>query len=92
MSNAYDKSSANQPPTIAEAEAFIKNAEAKLLALSVNASRADWVKATYITDDTEILAAQADERAIAAQVELAKQATRFDACHCPPAWLARCCF
>ena len=88
MSNAYDKSSANQPPTIAEAEAFIKNAEAKLLALSVNASRADWVKATYITDDTEILAAQADERAIAAQVELAKQATRFDGLPLP-AGLAR---
>src|SRR5208283_882763 len=65
-------------PTVAEAEAFIKSAEAKLLELSVNASRADWVKATYITDDTEILAAQADERAIAAQVEFAKQAARFD--------------
>ena len=76
MSNADEKSM--QPPTVAEAEAFIKNAEAKLLELSVNASRADWVKATYITDDTEILAAQADERAIAAQVEFAKQATRFD--------------
>ena len=78
MSNADQKLSPQQRPTVAEAEAFIKNAEAKLLELSVNASRADWVKATYITDDTEILAAQADERAIAAQVELAKQATRFD--------------
>jgi len=57
---------------------FRKNAEAKRLALSVTASRADWVKATYITDDTEILAVQADERAIAAQVERAKQATGFD--------------
>ena len=83
MSNAEENSSANQPPTVAEAEAFIKNAEAKLLELSVNASRADWVKATYITDDTEILAAQADERAIAAQVEFAKQATRFDGLKLP---------
>ena len=83
MSNADEKSSAKQPPTVAEAEAFIKNAEAKLLELSVNASRADWVKATYITDDTEILAAQADERAIAAQVEFAKQATRFDGLKLP---------
>jgi len=81
MSNADDKS--KQPPTVAEAEAFLKSAEAKLLELSVNASRADWVKATYITDDTEILAAQADERAIAAQVEFAKQATRFDHLHLP---------
>jgi len=81
MSNAEEKS---LPPTVQEAEAFIKNGEAKLLELSVNASRADWVKATYITDDTEILAAQADERAIAAQVDLAKQATRFDGLELPP--------
>src|SRR5271157_3871380 len=83
MSSADQKSSAQQPPTVAEAEAFIKNAEAKLLELSVNASRADWVKSTYITDDTEILAAQAAERAIAAQVEFAKQATRFDGLKLP---------
>ncbi|HMD83171.1 MAG TPA: M2 family metallopeptidase [Terriglobia bacterium] len=83
MSNADEKSSVKQPPTVAEAEAFIKNAEAKLLELSVNAARADWVKATYITDDTEALAAQADERAIAAQVEFAKQVTSFDGLKLP---------
>ena len=88
MSNANDKLSGKQPPTVAEAEAFLKNAEAKLLQLSITAARADWVKATYITDDTEILAAQADERAIAAQVQFAKQATRFDGLKLP-AGLAR---
>ena len=40
--------------------------------------RADWVKSTYITDDTEAVAAKLDERAIAATVDFAKQATRFD--------------
>jgi len=75
---ADQEPSAKKPPTLQEAEAFIKNAEAKLLELNVLSSRADWVKSTYITDDTEILAAHADERSIAAQVELAKQATRFD--------------
>ena len=40
--------------------------------------RADWVKSTYITDDTEVLAAQANEKAISAGVAYAKQATRFD--------------
>ena len=84
MSNADERSSGKQPPTVAEAEAFIKNAEARLLELGMNASRADWVKATYITEDTEILAAQADERAIAAQVEFAKQSTRFDGLKLPP--------
>jgi peptidyl-dipeptidase A len=78
MSNIEPMISAQQAPTVAEAEAFIKNAEARMLELNTTASRADWVKATYITDDTEFLAAQADESAIAAQVEFAKQATRFD--------------
>ena len=41
-------------------------------------SRADWIKSTYITDDTEAVAAKLDERAIDATVEYAKQATRFD--------------
>ena len=81
MSNAEPKSN---PPTVAEAEAFIKNVEAKLLELSVTAARADWVKATYITEDTKILRAQADEKAIAAQVEFSKQATRFDGLKMPP--------
>jgi peptidyl-dipeptidase A len=61
-----------------EAKKFIESAEARLLEVNVEASRADWVKATYITEDTEMLAAKADERAINATVELAKQATRFD--------------
>ena len=81
MSQAEERP--KQPATTAEAEEFMKNAEARLLELSVNAARADWVKATYITDDTEILAAQADERAIAAQVQFAKQATRFDGLSLP---------
>jgi peptidyl-dipeptidase A len=65
-------------PTVAEARKFIENAENKLLSLAVESNRADWVRSTYITYDTEILAAKADEKSIAATMELAKQATRFD--------------
>ena len=67
-----------QAPTAAEAKAFVDAAEAKLLELAVEASHAGWVQSTYITDDTEILAAKANERAINAGVEYAKQAVRFD--------------
>ena len=67
-----------RPPTVEEAKKFIEDAETKLLDVNVEASRADWVKATYITEDTEALSAKADERAINATVELAKQSTRFD--------------
>src|ERR1019366_528613 len=69
---------AEEPPTVAEAEAFMRNAEKRLLQLSVEAGRADWVKLNFITEDTELLAAKADERAINAAVGLAKQAVRFD--------------
>jgi peptidyl-dipeptidase A len=69
---------ADRKATPEEARKFIDDAEQKLLALGIDAGRADWLKATYITDDSEILSAMLDERAIAATVAYAKQATRFD--------------
>jgi peptidyl-dipeptidase A len=71
-------------PTAAEAKAFIKNAERTLLDLSTETSRAQWVQSTYITEDTEILAALASERSIRAAVEFAKAAVRFDKLVLPP--------
>ena len=65
-------------PTPEEARKFIDDVEQKLLVLGVDSARADWVKDTYITDDTETLSAKLDERAIAATVDYAKQSTRFD--------------
>jgi len=61
-----------------EARKFIRDAEEKLILLNVDSARADWIKSTYITDDTETIAAKFDEKAIAATVVYAKQATRFD--------------
>jgi peptidyl-dipeptidase A len=71
------------PPTAAEAQAFLEEAEAKLLALAVDESRTGWVQSTYITDDTEVLHAQANERLIAATAEDAKRAARFDGLKLP---------
>ncbi len=76
--------SCNTRGTASNAKAFIDDTEKKLLTLSVDSSRADWVRSTFITNDTEILAAKADERAIAATVQLAKDATRFDREHLEP--------
>ena len=72
------KKSVATPPTAAEAEKFIAEVETKLFALSTDASRAGWVQSTYITDDTEILAAQASERLISATARWAKEAARFE--------------
>src|SRR5215471_3512607 len=69
---------ADHKPTAADAKKFIDDAEQKLMALGIESSRADWVRSTYITDDTETLAAKLDERAITATVDYAKQSTRFD--------------
>ena len=66
------------PPTVAEAEQFIRDAEIQLNDLTVKASRAAWVQANFITDDTEQMAADANEALIGATTELAKQATRYD--------------
>jgi peptidyl-dipeptidase A len=71
------------PPTVDEARRFVEDAEARLLDLDVRTARADWVHNTHITDDTEVLAAQANERLVAAKVELAKAATRFDGLKLP---------
>ena len=65
-------------PTGAEAKAFADDAERQLLKLWIDQGRADWVKSTFITDDTEILAAQAADRAISAAVRYAKDSARFD--------------
>jgi peptidyl-dipeptidase A len=61
----------------ATAADFLKEAEARLLELSIESSRADWVQATYITDDTTALANRASARLLASTLELAKRAARF---------------
>jgi len=65
-------------PTAADAKKFMDDAEQRLLVLNVDQARADWIKSTYITDDTEAVAAILDEKAINANVQYAKDATRFD--------------
>ena len=70
--------------TVAEAEKFIADAEKKLYALAVKSSRADWVRNTYITDDTETIGAEASNDLIAATTELAEQSRRFDGLELPP--------
>ncbi len=71
-------------PTVEEARQFTDAAEARLLDLWIKAGRAQWVQDTFITDDTEILAAQADQNVKAATSELAEQARRFEALDLAP--------
>lgn len=57
---------------------FLEGAESELLALSNAQGQAAWVQATYITPDTEALAAAATEKQLAAAARLAKEAAKFD--------------
>jgi peptidyl-dipeptidase A len=72
-----------QPPTADDARRFLQQVEADLSARAMEAERCDWVKNTYITEDTETLAAAAYQRYIEAAVRYAKEATRFDAVEVP---------
>jgi peptidyl-dipeptidase A len=69
----------SEPPLDAS---VLDRAEEQLLDLSIETSRADWVHATYITEDTQSLAAKANARLIARTVEWARQAMQV-----PPATL-----
>src|SRR5215813_10239096 len=75
---------AGSAPTVAQAEAFMKKAEAQLEDLGIRSSRANWVQENFITDDTETLAAQANEKLTAAVTQLALDARRFDGLKMPP--------
>src|SRR5437660_553807 len=74
----------SHPPTVAEAEAFMKKAEARLAELSVKVNQANWVHDNFITDDTEALAAAANDEITAVTTELVEQAKPFDGLQLPP--------
>src|SRR5580700_4272208 len=70
-------------PTVADAKAFMDRAEAELLKITVLGQRAGWVQETYITDDTELLAASENERVIKRTTELIEEGKRFESLKLP---------
>jgi peptidyl-dipeptidase A len=71
------------PPTVDEARKFTEAAENRLLDLMIKAGRAAWVQETFITHDTEQIAADADQNVKAAVSELAAQSRRYDGMQLP---------
>jgi peptidyl-dipeptidase A len=78
MSCTDNPNSPSGSATKDEAEKFLADTEKRLLDLNIKAGRADWVKSTFITDDTESMAAEANDNLIAATTELAEQARRYE--------------
>jgi len=64
--------------------AFLVRAESRLLELSVEAQQADWVYATYISPDSESVAARSSARLIGQTVALAKESTIYPIDHASP--------
>ena len=80
LSLASSVAVAATPPkkgTPAEAKAFVAKIDAELRRLWVKGATADWIKATYITDDTERNAAAANEEISGYLAAAQKTATRF---------------
>ncbi len=63
-------------PEGASAEEILREAETRLKQLSIESSRAEWVRSTFITEDTEAVASRATARVMEATMALAKQAAR----------------
>ncbi|HZW46961.1 MAG TPA: M2 family metallopeptidase, partial [Microvirga sp.] len=68
---------ASAAPTAAEADAFVQRAEEELARQSVLYNRAEWANLTYITDDTDALAAYFGARSTELGVKLANEAARY---------------
>ncbi|OYW22015.1 MAG: peptidyl-dipeptidase [Sphingomonas sp. 12-62-6] len=64
-------------PTAAAADAFIADAEKQLADFSLDANRTQWINATYITDDTDALAAKSNAQGTELSVKLALEAAQF---------------
>ena len=65
--------------------AFLTQVNEQLLLLSNAANRAGWVQNTYITPDTEIMGAQANEALVGAATRFAKHAAKFQSAQVSPA-------
>lgn len=65
-------------PTAADAEAFVAGAEKEMFDYIVSASRVFWINSTYLTDDTNALAAEVGAEGTEMQVRFALEAAKYN--------------
>jgi peptidyl-dipeptidase A len=80
---AQEPTRAKMMPSVETAKIFIEGAEKKLLELWTRAMRTEWVHETFITSDTEAIAAQADEAVKAASADLAAEGRQYESLKLP---------
>ena len=64
--------------TAQDAENFLVQVEKESVKLNLEGARAAWINANFITDDTDALAAEANQKSTEAGVRYAMQAATFD--------------
>jgi len=69
---------AQSPATAEAAQRFVADAEAQIARTNIVTNRAGWILDNFITDDTEALAAEANQSANELATRLAMQAAGFD--------------
>jgi peptidyl-dipeptidase A len=69
---------ASAAPTAADADALVARAEKEFADFGLDAARIAWVNATYITDDTDALAAKSGAIGTEMGVRYALEAAKFD--------------
>src|SRR5262249_2911083 len=72
------QAASSSSPTPADAKTFLDTANATTLKVGIDAGRASWVQQTFITDDTEAIAAHANQVANETGVRFAKDAAKYD--------------
>src|SRR5437763_9493696 len=68
----------SDPPSASDVKAYRDTANETTKRLDIESGRAGWVQQNFITDDTEAIAARANQLAIEAGARFAKEATKFD--------------
>lgn len=74
---AAPQTAAAAKPTAADAEAFVAAAEKEGYDYSVSAGRVFWINSTYLTDDTNALAAEVGAKGTEMQVRFALEAAKY---------------
>src|SRR5262245_16486091 len=78
LSVACSAEQVNSKSSPSNADTVITDAGKRYLAASIKDSRASWVQSNFITNDTELIAADAKENLIATIKQLADESRQFN--------------
>ncbi len=81
---AASAAAAATPPTVEEAREFVRVLDSDLRKLWMQRDRSSWVNQNFITDDTDLLASNAEEASMEYLSRKIREARRFEGLQLPP--------